>query len=343
MASDKAPAYQMYARDWLGSRSVRLMADFQRGWYIQLLNEAWDSDPQGMLPNDPEMLMGLAGVTEARRSEPGFNRRWTAVMDRFIVSGDWIYNEKQFSQVAAIEEYRRKQSEKGSLSAKKRAARKAEMDLLLQKANSGSTAVEPWLDRGSTGRSTGSQPEVNPPTPTPTPPAFPPSAPPPPPSGEPSAGAEDVCVSPVSSSSLFPEEESLSSGERAVGKKKSAAAEKPDPWGWDEFAAVYPAFRLKPDVAAKNWFRRNLGIGPGRGDKLDAILASVAAWLKSEQWIQGKVPNCSKFLDEGIWQVPAGPPPRSGVRERQDDNREAMRGAARILGFDPDGGDDGAV
>ncbi len=157
------------------------------------------------------------------------------------------------------------------------------------------------------------------------------SSPPPPPSGEPPAGAGVVCVSPDSPPSLFPGgEERLSSGESASKKKKAAEAEKPDPWGWDEFAAVYPGFRLKPDRACKAWFGKNIR------DRatLDRLLDSVRAWLRSEQWIGGVVPNCSKFCDEGIWLAEPGPPPRGSVQARQEDNRAAMAGAARILGFD---------
>lgn len=131
--------------------------------------------------------------------------------------------------------------------------------------------------------------------------------------------------------SLFPGgEERLSSGESASKKKKAASAEKPDPWGWDEFAAVYPGFRLKPDRACKAWFGKNIR------DRatLDRLLDSVRAWLRSEQWIGGVVPNCSKFCDEGIWLAEPGPPPRGSVQARQEDNRAAMAGAARILGFD---------
>lgn len=161
MAIEKAPAYQMYARDWLGSRNVRLMQDFQRGWYIQLLNEAWDNDPQGMLPNDQEMLMQLAGVTEARKSEPWFNQRWAAVMERFEVDGAWVFNAKQLAQVADQIAYRERQSRAGSASAKIRAERKAEVARLLQEANAGSTVVQPSLNGGSIPVATKPQPDLN--------------------------------------------------------------------------------------------------------------------------------------------------------------------------------------
>lgn len=170
MAIDKAPAYQMYARDWLGSRNVRLMQDFQRGWYIQLLNEAWDNDPQGMLPNEPEMLMQLAGVTEARKSEPAFNQCWAAVLARFEVDGAWVFNAKQLAQVADQVAYRERQSRAGTASAKAKAERKAEVARLLQNANAGLTVVQPLLNGGSIPVATKTQPDLNSP-PAPAPPS----------------------------------------------------------------------------------------------------------------------------------------------------------------------------
>lgn len=170
MAIDKAPAYQMYARDWLGSRNVRLMQDFQRGWYIQLLNEAWDNDPQGMLPNDQALLMQLAGVTDARKSEPAFNQCWAAVIDRFEVDGAWVFNAKQLAQVADQIAYRERQSRAGTASAKAKAERKAEVARLLQNANNGLTTVEPPLNHGSIPVVTETQPDLNsPPAPAPAP------------------------------------------------------------------------------------------------------------------------------------------------------------------------------
>jgi hypothetical protein len=47
---NKPPAFQFYVRDWLASKSVRMMTPTQRGYYIQLLAEAWDSDRPGYLP-----------------------------------------------------------------------------------------------------------------------------------------------------------------------------------------------------------------------------------------------------------------------------------------------------
>lgn len=72
---------------------------------------------------------------------------------------------------------------------------------------------------------------------------------------------------------------------------------------WDEFAAIYPGYRLHPDKAAKAWWAKNAKTD----EVVDRILESVRGWLKSIQWEDGIVPNCSKFLDEGIWKGAPGP------------------------------------
>jgi hypothetical protein len=55
----KSPAYQVYPADWISSRRVRAMKDHQRGWYNDLLMEAWLSDPQCTLPDDDAYLQNL--------------------------------------------------------------------------------------------------------------------------------------------------------------------------------------------------------------------------------------------------------------------------------------------
>jgi hypothetical protein len=45
--------------EWLADRNVRLMKDYERGWYISLLVESWSD--HGTVPNDPNVLWKLAG------------------------------------------------------------------------------------------------------------------------------------------------------------------------------------------------------------------------------------------------------------------------------------------
>lgn len=150
----KAPAYQMYAGDWLKSRSVRLMEDYQRGWYIQLLNEAWDGDPQCFLPDDDELLQKLAGVSESTRAQPSFNDRWAFVKRLFKQRDGYVYNERQFEEFCKQENRREsaiKAGVKSALARKQRTDEVKEMkSRILTQSNDRSTIVEQSLNDRST-------------------------------------------------------------------------------------------------------------------------------------------------------------------------------------------------
>jgi len=147
---NNAPAYQMYAGDWIKHRSVRLMEDYQRGWYIQLLNEAWDGSPQCMLPNNDAMLQKLACVSELARSQRDFNDRWKAVRSMFNVDGEYVYNERQLEELAGQKQRRQAAIKAGNASAKAREKKRKELQLLKRK----------HLNDGN-GRSTDAQREGN--------------------------------------------------------------------------------------------------------------------------------------------------------------------------------------
>ena len=48
---------------WFSNRAVRLMKDFQKGWYISLIVESWRT--MGTVPRDPAILWRLAGADSA--------------------------------------------------------------------------------------------------------------------------------------------------------------------------------------------------------------------------------------------------------------------------------------
>ena len=152
--SDQAPAYQMYAGDWLKSRNVRLMNATQRGWYIQLLNEAWDGKPQCMLPNDDELLMTLAGVDDESKSQQAFNYRWLAVKRMFKVDGSYVYNERQMQELSQQAIRRDQASKAGLASAKAREYKRKELQRLtsehLAHGNGRSTDVQRNVNGNST-------------------------------------------------------------------------------------------------------------------------------------------------------------------------------------------------
>jgi hypothetical protein len=161
-----SPAFQFYAGDWIKSRSVRLMDAEQRGWYIQLLAEAWDGTPQCMLPKDEETLMTLAGVSDQSKFQPAFNARWTAVKRMFNDNGNYLANERQLECLAAQNHYRENARLAGQKSAIARDAKRKELQRLKKQivtdsnndVNGGSAAVEPLFNGNPTLLSPSSSP-----------------------------------------------------------------------------------------------------------------------------------------------------------------------------------------
>lgn len=89
----------------------------QRGWYIQLLAEAWESEPQATLPNDEPLLKVLAGVNT---SSTDVEQRWMLVRNQFKKRGAVVYNERQMEEVVRQEVNKQKKSEAGKASAEAR-------------------------------------------------------------------------------------------------------------------------------------------------------------------------------------------------------------------------------
>lgn len=89
----------------------------QRGWYIQLLAEAWESEPQATLPNDDQLLRVLAG---ANTCSTDVEQRWTLVKKQFKKRGAILYNERQMEEIVKQEVNRKKKSEAGRASAEAR-------------------------------------------------------------------------------------------------------------------------------------------------------------------------------------------------------------------------------
>lgn len=289
--------FPCYANDLLGSFRWKCMTPAQRGAYWQLI--CWQMQAEdGKLPGDVGMMGALADLPLVGAD--------ACILDAFPLGDDGkranprAYREweKRVGLIAV-------RSECGAKGAAKRWSKDGKSDSKSHDLANGNLMHNQSHNQN--------QNQDSPPSPP--------------------LGGVGVLES-VSPPSLFPGGESLSPEKEAPKKKKAVAVEKPDPWCWPQFAAVYPGFRLKPDKAAKDWLRRNVPNSPAGCAVLDRILVNIRGWLKSEQWIQGKVPNCSKYLDERIWEGEPGPPPRGTVQERQDGNREAMAGAAKILGFD---------
>lgn len=61
---DKPPAFQFWAKEWLASSNRRMMSPHGQCAYINLLCSAWDSDPVGTIPNQPEHLWRIAEIPQ---------------------------------------------------------------------------------------------------------------------------------------------------------------------------------------------------------------------------------------------------------------------------------------
>lgn len=161
----RSPAFQMYPSDWLGSRAVRLMDAEQRGWYIQLLLESWENDPQGTLPNDDSFLRILAGVNTCSTD---VEQRWSFVKNQFKQKGKLIYNARLLDEYAKQEENREQKRRAGQASAE---ARRAQREALKtqhlngnSKRNARSTRVGKVLEQ--TGNRTSTESKPSSPTPS---------------------------------------------------------------------------------------------------------------------------------------------------------------------------------
>lgn len=77
------PGFYFYPSDWLSNPHVSEMTDQQYRAYHTLLCKAWLSDPPATLPNKPELLARLAGVS---------SETWAAIQGpivaRFRVNGN---------------------------------------------------------------------------------------------------------------------------------------------------------------------------------------------------------------------------------------------------------------
>jgi hypothetical protein len=112
----KPPAFPFYARDWLASQSVRLMSPCQRGYFIQLLAEAWASDRPGYLPSSypPWQLAGAKSEKEFLSNGGEF------ILSRFARNKGRLFNKRLVAERRKQIAYSKLQSQKGLAGAEKR-------------------------------------------------------------------------------------------------------------------------------------------------------------------------------------------------------------------------------
>lgn len=108
MSKPKAPAFQFYASDFLGSRRVRTMTLEDRGAYITLLADAWDEDG---LPSDLSEVAELLGL-KAKSSQ--FKRIWKRVGLAFNLVDGRLRNPRQERERAKQRGWREKSAAGGA-------------------------------------------------------------------------------------------------------------------------------------------------------------------------------------------------------------------------------------
>jgi uncharacterized protein YdaU (DUF1376 family) len=110
------PWFKFFPADWLGSRETRFLTPEERGYLIQLISEAWQSEPCGSLPADTDNLWRLAGAKSRKQFEPHAE----AVLQSFRLQDGRYWNQNLVSLYEEIEKTSIERRIAGSLGARKR-------------------------------------------------------------------------------------------------------------------------------------------------------------------------------------------------------------------------------
>ncbi len=145
MAKGKAPAFMLYCGDWLSSTTILLMTPAEEGAYIRLLCHAWMALDCGLPAGDEELSVLSRLGAEWTKSAP-------KIRANFYEREGRIFNERLLKERANLDEWKRKSSEGGKLSAEMRA--KAQI-------KGGSRVVEKCLPVGCAMVEEKTQPNVN--------------------------------------------------------------------------------------------------------------------------------------------------------------------------------------
>jgi uncharacterized protein YdaU (DUF1376 family) len=111
---NKAPAFQFYANNWLGSPNIMMMTPEEEGAYIHLLALLWNSDDCS-LPDDDKVLASLS-----RLNEKWFNGSGKKIMANFIKKDGKIFNKRLLFERRKQAKFRKERSEAGKKGAKNR-------------------------------------------------------------------------------------------------------------------------------------------------------------------------------------------------------------------------------
>lgn len=124
---NKAPAFQFYVNEWLGSTKIALMTPAQEGGYIRLLAVAWNAPDCG-LPDDDTQLARLS-----RLGDEWLNGASTLVRECFFSKSGRLFNQRLLCERKKQAEWRKKSAIGGRRSAKTRAKARREQAVATSK------------------------------------------------------------------------------------------------------------------------------------------------------------------------------------------------------------------
>lgn len=110
------PWFKFFPADWLGSRQTRFLTPEQKGYLITLKAEAWQSEPCGSLPVEPDALWRLAGARSLKR----FQKNAEAVMQCFRLEAGRYWDDELVSLYCDMESISTERRIAGNLGASAR-------------------------------------------------------------------------------------------------------------------------------------------------------------------------------------------------------------------------------
>lgn len=113
MAQETSPAFQLYVKEWRSSRNVMRMSFAERGMYLEMLLEQWESMS---LPDSPSSIADIIGGKVG-----DWTKAWPTLMRCFVSLGDGrIVNLRLEKERDKQHGNKRRQSDRGKAGAESR-------------------------------------------------------------------------------------------------------------------------------------------------------------------------------------------------------------------------------
>ena len=129
MSKKKAPAFQFYPGDWLGSQRVTLMSLEEEGAYIRLLSYCWQ---HGSIPREPEKIARLIGKGASITLAQSVATMFQPPLDNGSMVGDVLVHDRLAAQRDEYDAWLEKSRRGGKASAEARRRNRVEGEPPLQ-------------------------------------------------------------------------------------------------------------------------------------------------------------------------------------------------------------------